>query len=285
MDYVTPADVVENMSTAGAAKGKLGIKDLVIRGILSGALLGISTTLAIQAQLQFGKAVVGGIIFPVGFVMIVLLGLELVTGNFAIVPLGVLSKKIGIGELGKNWTWVFIGNLLGGLLYAGLFYAATQSGQPITNRLVELAQSKTVAYEHLGKHGMMYVFFKAVLCNWMVTMGVVMAMTSSSTTGKILAMWLPVMVFFSQGFEHSVVNMFVIPVGMLYGAKVSFSEWWLWNQIPVTLGNIVGGFGLTGLTLYLTYGKVPLKLPSMSREAASRPSAMLEAAASSEGGS
>ena len=85
------------------------------------------------------------------------------------------------------------------------------------------------------------VFFKAVLCNWMVTMGVVMAMTSTSTTGKIVAMWLPIMTFFAQGFEHSVVNMFVIPAGMLFGAHVSLRQWWLWNQIPVTLGNITGG--------------------------------------------
>jgi len=285
MDYVTPADVVENMSTVGANKGKLAIKDMVLRGILSGALLGIATTLAIQAQIQFGKAVVGGIIFPVGFVMIVLLGLELVTGNFALVPLGVMSKKIGISELGKNWTFVFIGNLLGGLLYAGLFYAATQSGQPITDRLVQLATSKTVAYEHLGKHGMMYVFFKAVLCNWMVTMGVVMALTSTSTTGKIVAMWLPIMVFFAQGFEHSVVNMFVIPAGMAFGADVSFSQWWVWNQIPVTLGNIAGGLLFTGMALYLTYGKKAEAEAPAPAQPAMAPSRMSALGAEAGGGS
>jgi len=93
------------------------------------------------------------------------------------------------------------------------------------------------------------------LCNWMVTMGVVMGLTSQSTIGKIAAMWLPILTFFAQGFEHSVVNMFVIPAGMILGAQVSLADWWVWNQIPVTLGNIVGGFIFTGLALYITYKK------------------------------
>ena len=78
-------------------------------------------------------------------------------------------------------------------------------------------------------------------------------MTSSSTIGKLVGAWLPISVFFAQGFEHTVVNMFIIPTGMMMGAKVTVSDWWLWNQIPVTLGNLVGGFVFTGLALYTTY--------------------------------
>ena len=78
-------------------------------------------------------------------------------------------------------------------------------------------------------------------------------MTTTSTIGKIAAAWMPITVFFAQGFEHAVVNMFVIPTGMLLGAKVTFADWWFWNQIPVTLGNLVGGAVFTGLALYLTY--------------------------------
>ena len=92
-----------------------------------------------------------------------------------------------------------------------------------------------------------------MLCNWLVCMGVVMAMASSSTIGKLVGAWLPISVFFAQGFEHTVVNMFIIPTGMLLGAKVTLADWWVWNQIPVTLGNIVGGFVCTGLALYLTH--------------------------------
>ena len=203
----------------------------------------------------------GAVIFPVGFAMIVLLGLELVTGSFALIPLAWLEGKIPFSKVLSNWTWVFIGNLVGALIYAGLFVIAiSMAGTaanpgPLAAKLVGAATAKTIAYEHAGMAGMLTVFVKAMLCNWMVCLGVVMGMTSTSTVGKIVAAWLPILIFFAQGFEHSVVNMFVIPAGMMLGAKVGFGDWWLWNQIPVTLGNIVGGLTFTGLALYLTYRK------------------------------
>jgi len=255
MSYVTPDAVVAGMVTAGTSKAKLSIQDLLMRGALSGALLGFATTLAFTAALQTGAGIVGALVFPASFVMIVLLGLELVTGNFAVVPLALVERRIGAGGLLRNWGWVFAGNLIGALIYALLFVAATASDAPIAQRLVELAEAKTVGYQSEGSRGFVELFAKAMLCNWMVTLGVVMALTSTSTTGKIVAMWLPLTTFFAQGFEHSVVNMFVIPVGMLFGADVSISQWWLWNQIPVTLGNVVGGVVFTGLALYLTHGR------------------------------
>src|SRR3954468_8157107 len=121
MSYVKPDLVIENMIQIGAAKAKLPVRDLLVRGALSGALLGFATTLALTANLQTGAGIVGALIFPVGFVMIVLLGLELVTGNFALVPLGVFERRISAAELLHNWSWVFIGNLAGSLVYACLF--------------------------------------------------------------------------------------------------------------------------------------------------------------------
>src|SRR5690625_489545 len=85
----------------------------------------------------------------------------------------------------------------------------------------------------------------------MVTLGAVMAFTSKSTVGKIAAMWIPVFIFFAQGFEHAVVNMFVIPAGMMLGADIGMGDWWLWNQIPVTIGNFLSGVLFTALALHL----------------------------------
>jgi formate/nitrite transporter len=255
MDYVKADLVVDTMIQAGTNKAKLGAKDLLIRGILSGALLGFATTLALTGAAQTGLGIVGALIFPVGFVMIVLLGLELVTGNFALVPLGVMDGKISMGSLWFNWSWVFLGNLIGGVLYAILFASTLTAAAPLTKVLVAASEAKTLGYAKLGHAGLTSVFVKAILCNWMVTMGVVMSLTSQSTVGKIVAMWLPILTFFAQGFEHSVVNMFVIPAGMILGSQVSFSDWWLWNQIPVTLGNVFGGFIFTGFALYITYRK------------------------------
>ena len=92
----------------------------------------------------------------------------------------------------------------------------------------------------------------------MVTLGAVLALASRSTIGKIVAMWLPILTFFALGYEHSIVNMYVVPAGMLLGAPVSLKAWWLWNQIPVTLGNIVSGALFTGVALYLTYARKPV---------------------------
>jgi len=259
MDYVKPAEVVENMVAIGGAKGSLPTKDLLIRGILSGALLGFATSLAVTASVQTNVPLVGALVFPVGFVMIVLLGLELATGSFALLPLAVSDHKLSPTGMLTNFGWVLLGNLVGSLLYALLLAGAlSMCGQSAdasgtAAKIVAIAQAKTTGYAKFGAAGLGTVFIKAILCNWMVTLGVVMGMTSRSTVGKIIAAWLPIFVFFAQGFEHSIVNMFVIPAGMLLGAKVSFADWWIWNQIPVTVGNFVGGALFTGFALYLTY--------------------------------
>ncbi len=275
MDYIKPVEVVKNMVAVGDTKAGLAVKDLLVRGFLSGALLGFATSLAFTAAAQTNTPLVGALVFPVGFVMIVLLGLELVTGSFALVPLAALERRRSWAQVISNLTWVFLANLAGSVAYGVLLYVTLgglSGGAPqgIAARLVALAEAKTTAYAALGSTGMLVVFVKAILCNWMVCLGVVMAFTSQSTIGKIAAMWLPILTFFAQGFEHSVVNMFVIPTGMLFGAKVSFSDWWLWNQLPVTLGNLVGGLLFTGLFLYWTYhpakAAAPAAVPAASAE-------------------
>ena len=278
MSYVKPDAVVDAMIQAGEKKAQLGVKDLLIRGFLSGALLGFATTLAFTAAGQTGVKLTGALLFPVGFVMIVLLGLELVTGNFALVPLPVMEGRTSFGKMMNNWLWVFGGNLLGCLAYAALFCLTVAPDAPIGKAITDAATAKTVAYSAMGAKGMYVVMAKAVLCNWMVTMGVVMALTSGSTGGKIAAMWLPILTFFAQGFEHSVVNMFLIPAGMILGADVSMADWWLWNQIPVTLGNLIGGFVFTGLALYLTLRKKEASV-SVREPAPAMPFAEAEAVA------
>src|ERR1700758_2647804 len=246
------------MGDASLKKLALGPRYLLICGAISGALLGAATTLAFTGAVTTGQPLVSALIFPVSLVMIVLLGLELVTGSFAVVPLARLEGKATWGAVIANWSWVFVANLLGSLAFGALIaISLTNMGKVevagVAARIVAVAETKTIGNAALGTAGMVSVFVKAILCNWLVCLGVVMAMTSTSTVGKIAATWLPIFLFFALGFEHAVVNMFVIPTGMLLGAKVSVADWWLWNQIPVTLGNLVGGFVFTGLALYVTY--------------------------------
>jgi len=258
MDFVKAPDLLKNLLTAGKAKSELSTKDILLRGSLSGALLGVSTTLAMTAATQTGTPLVGALIFPIGFVMIVILGLELVTGSFAVVPLAACDGKTPWLRVITNLALVFLANLIGSVAYGILYYITvtnfgTEAPTGLAPKIAALAEAKTLAYAAHGWAGAGTAVVKGILCNWLVCFGVVMAFTSHSTLGKIVAAWLPITMFFAQGFEHSVVNMFVIPTGMLFGAKVNFAQWWLWNQLPVTLGNLIGGMLFTGLFLYWTY--------------------------------
>lgn len=258
MDYVTPAEIVSDAVRAAERKVNLAAGDLLIRGALSGVFLGYATSLAMTAVSQGLPGIVGALIFPVGFVMLVLLGLELVTGNFALLPAAWMEGRIGFGALLRNWIWVYAGNLIGSLLYAWLFYASitnfgAANGGALADLVRQAAIKKTQAYAALGGAGWGTAFVKAMLCNWMVTVGTILAFASRSTVGKVAAMWLPITTFFAHGYEHSVVNMFLIPAGMFLKAPVSVSQWWLWNQIPVTVGNILAGALLTGAALWWTH--------------------------------
>jgi formate/nitrite transporter len=258
MDYVGPKELIQEAVQLAKRKSDLPVRDMLIRGILAGAFLGYATSLVFVVLSQGLPPIVGAILFPVGFVILVLLGLELVTGNFALLPAGVMAGSVRVTRLLRNWGWVYLGNMIGSLLYAALFYLAitswrTGNGGAIADLLKQAAQKKTLAYVALGPSGWATAVVKAILCNWMVTIGAVLALASRSTVGKIAAMWLPIMTFFALGFEHSVVNMFLIPSGMMLGAPISVGQALLWNLLPVTLGNLVAGTLLTGMALYATY--------------------------------
>jgi Formate/nitrite family of transporters len=268
-DYVAPAELIAEVLRVAQRKAGLSVRDMLLRGALSGAFLGFATSLVFVVQTQGVPAIVGALLFPVGFVMLVLLGLELATGNFALLPPGVAAGKITMGQLLRNWFWVYLGNLAGSVGYAVLFYltitnCGQNSGGTVGDLLRAAAQKKTLAYMAAGGAGWSTALIKAILCNWMVTVGAMLAMVSRSTIGKIAAMWLPILTFFAQGFEHSIVNMFVIPAGMLLHAPISVGNWWLWNQIPVTIGNILSGSLFTGLALYSTFRTKPSLEPVTS---------------------
>ena len=114
-----------------------------------------------------------------------------------------------------------------------------------------------------GAAGWATIFLRGMLCNWMVSLGVVGAMISTTVGGKAIAMWMPIMLFFYMGFEHSVVNMFLFPFGMIMGGDFSVMDYMIWNEIPTALGNLVGGLAFTGLTLYTTHIRTAPKRPQL----------------------
>lgn len=275
-DHVSPTDLLQEVVQFAKKKSELSVPDMLIRGALSGAFLGYATSLAFLVTSQGLPPIVGAILFPVGFVILALLGLELVTGNFALLPAGALAGAVRFTKLLRNWGWVYLGNLIGSLLYAGLFYLAitnwrTGNGGAIADLLKQAALKKTLGFAALGGSGWALALVKGVLCNWMVTIGAVLALVSRSTIGKVAAMWLPIMTFFALGFEHSVVNMYILPSGMMLGAAISLKQVLFWNLLPVTLGNIIAGALFTGMALYATYAakRAPTVKPAnLSVEAA-----------------
>src|SRR5258708_6924189 len=151
MDYVNPSELVAEAVRVATRKAQLGVHDMLLRGALAGAFLGFATSLVFMVQTQGVPPIVGALLFPVGFVMLVLLGLELATGNFALLPPAVAAGEITMGQLLRNWFWVLLGNLVGSAGYALLFYLAiTNCGQnnggPVGELLRAAAQKKTLGY-------------------------------------------------------------------------------------------------------------------------------------------
>jgi formate/nitrite transporter FocA (FNT family) len=158
----------------------------------------------------------------------------------------------------RNWVLVFFGNFAGALTVAffmAIIFTFGFSTAPsiVGEKIGGIGEGRTLGYAAHGAAGMLTLFIRGVLCNWMVSTGVVGAMVSTSVTGKVLAMWMPIMVFFYMGFEHSVVNMFLFPSGLMLHAKFSIMDYFIWNEIPTVLGNLVGGLAFVGLTLYSTH--------------------------------
>lgn len=235
---------------------------MLAKGFLSGGLLALATLFAWKGTSGLSAesaATFSGLLFPAGFAIISLLGFDLITGNFALLPYGAINGTISWKQVWRSFFWVTIGNLAGSLL-VGLLFAFTASHGTLqdTDFLIHktkiVCESKTVFYAHLGGAGWVTAFLKAVLCNWMVALASVLAVTSKHEVTKIFATWLPIAIFFTLGYEHLVVNFFVIPTGILLGAKSSLGEAIAWNFIPVLLGNAVGAFLLVTIPLWVANG-------------------------------
>src|SRR5205807_6150646 len=123
----------------------------------------------------------------------------------------------------------------------------TQDPDKVGAAIGNIGEGRTLGYAAHGAAGMATLFLRGMLCNWMVSTGVVGAMISTSVSGKVIAMWMPILVFFYMVFEHSVVNMFLFPCALIMGGNFSIADYLIWNEIPTVVGNLVGGIAYTGL--------------------------------------
>ena len=260
MSYVQPADLVDRLTAAGAAKASYSTGATILRAIMGGAILALAAAFAVTVSTQTGQPLLGALLFPVGFIMLYLMGFDLLTGVFTLVPLAWLARRDGVTfpAMLRNWGLVFLGNLLGAITVAVLMaiyftYGFSSPPSAVGEAISEIGHGRTVGYADHGAAGMLTLFVRAVLCNWMVSTGVIGAFMTDNVLGKIACMWMPVMLFFYMGFEHSIVNMFLFPSGLLLGADFTLMDYLIWNEIPTVIGNLVGGLAFVGLPLYLAH--------------------------------
>ncbi len=270
MSYLAPSEFVTKLVDAGESKILMSTKDTLIRAYMAGATLALAAAFAVTINVQTGQPLAGAVLFPVGFCLLYLLGYDLLTGVFVLCPLAVWDKRPGCTWNGvlRNWGLVFVGNFAGALTTAvmmAIYWTYGFAGElnPVGATMAVIGENRTVGYAEYGAAGWLTIFVRAMLCNWMVSTGVVGAQVSTTVTGKVVAMWMPIMLFFYMVFEHSIVNMFLFPTGLMLGGNFTIADYLLWNEIPVVLGNLVGGLTFTGLMLYSTHYKT-----STSRKAA-----------------
>lgn len=189
--------------------------------------------------------ILGSFGLPFGLIMTLVTGGELFTGNTALVTAAVMEGKTTTKDLIKNWTASYLGNFVGSLFLAYLvFKSGTLGALPGS---VAIATAKC-------NMPFMTAFVRGIMCNWLVCMAVYMASGCASLGGKMVAVWFPISAFVALGLDHSIANMFLIPLGILRGAEITIGQMFMANLIPVTLGNIVGGAACVMAPFGTTFG-------------------------------
>ncbi len=259
-----PNQIAETIQINGEQKTRIETSRLLVLGILAGAYIGfgaqIATIVSVDATQYVGLGIariITGTVFSVGLILVILGGAELFTGN-CLIWLSVIGGKVKTHELVRNLSIVYLGNFLGSVLLAYIIMN-TGSHWVGSNTLGVTAISIANAKVNLT---FTEAFYRGVACNWLVCLAIWLAASSESVSGKILSCIFPIMTFVGSGYEHSVANMFFIPMGIMLKdipglitqtgldtGNLNWVQFILRNLIPVTLGNIIGG-GFFVATLY-----------------------------------
>jgi len=272
--YLTPKEIVTATIETGIKKVRTKPLNQFILGILAGAFIAFASEGSNMAAFNLfakpetyglGKAL-AGVVFATGLMLVIIAGGELFTGN-TLITIGVLEKKIKLKDMLSNWFFVYLGNFVGALFIAymmnmsGLFNSGDNMLGGIT---LKIAAYKT----HLT---FSQAFYLGIMCNWLVCIAVWMSYGAKDIIGKCFAIFFPISLFITSGFEHSIANMYYIPAGILAKSNASWVEasgltaeklahlnWSTFitkNLVPVTIGNIVGGVILVAGVYWFTYYK------------------------------
>jgi len=259
MGFKSPKDTTCSVDNIGCNKVEMAFGPLLTLGFLAGAFIAFGGLLAVivgggvpglRADNPGLQKFIFGAVFPVGLILVVVAGAELFTGNTACCIPAVLNKKASWSGLARNWTVSYVGNFLGSIfvVFFLTYLTGLLASDPWLGTITGIAEAKVA-------QGFWPLFFKGVGCNWLVCLSVWLAIASDDVVSKILGIWFPIMAFVAIGFEHSIANMFFIPSGIMYGADVTWAQFFIVNLIPVTLGNIAGGALFVGAIYWYVYGR------------------------------
>ena len=263
-DAYAPREIAQRVETVGVVKARLPLLQLALLGLLAGAFIGLGALgfVLVKSDATLGYAAgqwLGGLVFSLGLLLVVVAGAELFTGNNLLV-MAWADGRIRTAQVLRNWAVVCAANFVGAAGLALLVFWSGQgqmNGGAVGHKVVQIA---------LAKQDLPFwtALVRGVLCNILVCMAVWMALAGRSVVDKAVAVVFPIMAFVAAGFEHSIANMYILPLAMLLqgagvaadGALVSWAGL-LGNLVPVILGNLLGGAGLVGLVYWVIYQRQP----------------------------
>jgi formate/nitrite transporter len=261
IDAYSPRQVAEQVQAVGVVKARLPPLAMLMLGLSAGGFIALGALYSVivfaDPTLPFAASrLLGGIAFSLGLVLVVIAGAELFTGNNLLV-MAWADGKITTTEVARNWVVVYFANAVGAMGLALVVWLSRHGDMnegAVAAQYVAIAAAKTAL-------PFWEAFFRGVLCNLLVCLGVWMAMAGRGVTDKILAVIFPISAFVAAGFEHCIANMYLIPLGILLAPGVAVAgaapDWagFLWNLVPVTLGNIAGGSILVAAVYHLIYSR------------------------------
>lgn len=249
--FLAPSEVAKSIIASAETKASLSVTRLLILGIMAGAYIGFGAFGDIVIMQTLGNIDVGlmkfagGLVFPVGLMLVVFSGSELFTGN-NLMTMAIMDKKISIYGLLRNWFLVYLGNFIGSLTLAYFIHKSYLISQSVLDVTLNIGSSKmSLSFQT--------ALIRGVLCNILVCLAVWMAAAAQDIISRIFVIWFPIMLFVLSGYEHSVANMFFLPLAKYSGLNTTWSNIWFSNLIPVTLGNILGGGVIIPIANYITY--------------------------------
>ncbi len=251
--FLTPKEIAQATIDAGVGKAKLSIMQMILLGIFAGVFIGFGGQAAITISQTYGAIDLGmskflfAAVFPVGLMLVVICGAELFTGNNLMI-MGCVNGNYSTKDLLRNWITVYIANFIGSVILAILVANSGLMTGAAAEKAIGIANAKVAI--PFGA-----AVIRGILCNIVVVLAVWMATGARDVISKIFSCWFPIMLFVLCGFEHSVANMYFAPLGMFLGAPVTWGQIWFNNLVPVTIGNIIGGAFIVGLSYLAVYIK------------------------------